>query len=350
MAHCRTWMRTIHRWASLALGLPIALIAVSGAAVDYWFELDALTAPVFYRGHGTGLPVPLDRIVAAAHQALPGGRIESLFLNQDGRVAIASLTGPWGARLRDVAIDRVSGAVLGQRWQDEALINRLYDFHTTLLLGPAGRQVSRALVVLFLALLVTGIILWWPSLARLRAALAWRLAQGRPLLDFHSKLGVYSLVLTALAGTTALILLSPPARDTDGHASGASPLASSNRSLQMLVDAAGAAHPGWQAVNLLGVDTEDAPLRVILWQTAGAVRAEALQMVTVSRQDAVVAHAPLGDDHPLVRALHNGRIAGEIGRAATSAGATAPMVLWVTGVVHWAASRPRRPKRADRDS
>lgn len=331
----RTTLRLAHRWVSLVLGLPIALIAASGAAVDYWFEVDALAAPAFYQGRDTGPPLPLDSIAAAAHRAVPGGRIENIFLNQDGRVAIASLTGAWGDRLRDVAIDRASGKVLGQRWQDEALIDQLYDFHTRLLLGEAGEAIVLALALVFVGLLASGLFLWWPSPRRWRSALSIRLAPNAKLLDLHAKLGIYGLLLTALAGGTAIILLWPAGDANAPARTGSAQTVPVPQSLQVAVDAVVSAHPDWQPVNVLSPEAAGEPLRIILWRPATFLRGEAIELVSVRRDTGAVALTPDLARQPLARALHNGRIGGEIGRAAMALGALLPLLLWVTGLVRW---------------
>jgi uncharacterized iron-regulated membrane protein len=320
----------------LVLGLPIALIAASGAAVDYWFEVDVLAAPAFYLSRHDGPALPLDRVADAAHRAVPGGQIDRLFLNQDGRIAIASLTGPWGDRLRDVAIDRTSGEVLGQRWQDEAFINRLYAFHTSMLLGDGAKPLILLLAILFVGLLVSGVALWWPSPQHWRAALSWRLTQRAKLLDLHAKAGLYGSALTAIAGVTAVILLwpdagSPPCGGGGAHVEGL------GTSLQSLVDAV--REPGWQPVNILRPDDTARPLRIILWRPAGLLRSEAIKMVAVGRDAEAITHLPLGDRHVTARAFHNGRIGGEAGRFAMALAALLPLLLWVTGFAHWLRKR-----------
>ena len=331
----RTVLRSIHRWASLVLGLPIALIAASGAAVDYWFEIDALAAPSFYAGDSAGPPLPLDRLAEAAHRAVPDARIETIFLNQDGRVAIISLTGPWGNRLRDLALGRASGRVLGARWQDEALIDRLYAFHTSLLLDDGARPLVLGLAVVFLALLASGAVLWWPAPARRRSALSLRLAPGARLIDLHAKAGIFSLALTVLAGVTAVILLLPLQADESASPPPAALPRSPMQPLQGLLDAALSASPGWQAVNLVGPENSDGPLRVILWRPAGLIRSEALRIVTVQRGARAVAELPGSDRHEPARSLHNGRIGGELGRAAMAFAALLPLALWLTGALVW---------------
>ena len=331
----RTVLRSVHRWVSLVLGLPIALIAASGAAVDYWFEIDALAAPAFYAGDSAGPPLPLDRLAAAAHRAVPGARIENIFLNLDGRVAIISLTGPWGERLRDLALGRASGKVLGERWQDEALIERLYGFHTNLLLGDGARPLVLGLAVVFLALLASGAVLWWPAPARWRSALSLRLAAGARLIDLHAKAGIFSLALTALAGVTAVMLLLPLQSDGSAPAPLAAARPSPVQPLQSLLDAAQAASPGWQAVNVLGTENADEPLRVILWRPAGLVRREALRIVHVQRATGAVAEPSGTDRHETARSLHNGRIGGELGRVAMAIAGLLPLALWITGALVW---------------
>lgn len=341
----RAVLRAAHSWLSLVLGLPIALIAASGAAVDYWFEVDALDAPAFYHGRASGPPLPLDRIAQAAHAAVPGGRIENIFLNHDGRVAIASLTGSWGERLRDIAIDRASGADLGQRWQDEALIYRLYDFHTTLMMGDAWRTLVLVFAIVFVMLIVSGLLLWWPSLAHWRAAFAWRLRPGHRLPDVHAKAGLYAFALMAVAGVTAVFLSWPSPEQPEADRPAAATSVIRTQRLQRLLDIALAPNPGWRAVNLLAFDDRAVPMRIILWRPATLLRSEAIRIVTVRRDTGAVARAPASDPHPRARALHNGRLGGELGRAAMALAALLPLLLWGTGMASWLRIRTLNRRR-----
>ena len=86
--------------------------------------------------------------------------------------------------------DPYTGARLGVRGEHEGFANTLFEFHSSLLSGDIGKQILTFNVLTMMAMLVTGLLVWWP--ARWRGAFSVTLNRGtlRSLLDLHRLGGI----------------------------------------------------------------------------------------------------------------------------------------------------------------
>lgn len=194
----RCW-KLAHRWVGLTLGSILILAAFTGALMTVARPLDEWVHADLFRVAPQASAVP----------GLPGHRIES---GADGegvlervRQQLASEFGP-GASLRlrppqqpdDSLWARVSGpwdgmvyfhprtaVELGRRGEHQVLVNLLFDLHSALLMGEAGKTILAMASLAYLLLLISGLVLWWP--VRWRHAWTVKTSAGstRALFDLH---------------------------------------------------------------------------------------------------------------------------------------------------------------------
>lgn len=193
----RLWLR-LHRWIGLGLGLVLAVAALTGASLivlkplDQWLhpELFAATAPA-------AEAASLDR-VRSALMARYGS--DAGFTLRPPREAGESLWvfvhGPWDG----VAyVDPATAAILGQRGEHEGLVHFLFELHSALLLGDAGRPLMAVLALSYFLLLATGLVLWWPADWRRAWSLQFRGGLTRSLFDVHKAGGSLLGLLIAVS-------------------------------------------------------------------------------------------------------------------------------------------------------
>lgn len=180
----RGWLR-LHRWLALALGLPLALVALLGSMlvvlkpVDRW-----LHAELFVVAPGPAAPDLLERLrqrlgaefgpTATLTFRPPRRADESL------RVAVR---GPWDGA---IYLDSRDASELGRRGAHQGLFNLLFEIHSTLLMmDEFGKPLLALLALAYLVSLIAGLVLWWPR----RWRQAWRLTLDRgalrALFDLH---------------------------------------------------------------------------------------------------------------------------------------------------------------------
>lgn len=99
-----------------------------------------------------------------------------------------------------------SGKLIHLQDMNQGWINKLNLLHRNLLLGPFGRKIVHWVTLLALPMLISGIILWWPSNKKNRKRsffLKWKASFKRINYDLHNVLGFYAswvLILSLITG------------------------------------------------------------------------------------------------------------------------------------------------------
>lgn len=215
----RPWLVRIHRWVGLASGLVVFVVALTGAVYVWEGELFALThrSLVYVSPAERHQRLSADSLYVVAQRAVPAGHVVNrltIFADR-GRSVVAM-----AERLRDgasnyfdeflyyeeVFLDPTTGDVLGvvDRKHEWIYITRMV--HTELLLAQRGEWLVGTATLVFVAMVVFGLALWWPrNRAVLRTRLSPRLTSGwkRTVYDLHNVVGFYGtigMLLVALTG------------------------------------------------------------------------------------------------------------------------------------------------------
>jgi len=197
----RQALRLIHRWLGGLVGLGLALLGISGAAL-LWQS--------WWVGVAQSSLAPSEKEVLemiAAAQAL-GASYLTLPSAEFGAARIGFGEGGGGAYLGH------DGTLLA-RWHGscERPETLLFDLHHRLLLGDSGELIAGWLGLAAILFCITGLILWWPTRRTFRLrVLPPRLT--RPAIIMHHRdIGaVLALPLLLAAGTGSLMVLPPLAQ------------------------------------------------------------------------------------------------------------------------------------------
>lgn len=184
-ASLRAWWLKAHRWFGLSLGLVLLGVALSGALMTVVRPLDPWLNPGLFRAAPApqALAQPLEQVRRQLEAEFGAGVAFRLRLPRaPGESLWASVRGNWSGT---VYFHPETAAELGRRGEHEGLANWLFELHSNLLLGEAGKAWLAATALAYLLLLVSGLVLWWP--ARWRHAFSLRLGAGgtRALFDLH---------------------------------------------------------------------------------------------------------------------------------------------------------------------
>lgn len=225
--HVRPLLRRLHLWMGLILGLPFAVLALTGALLVFYIEIDAALHPAMRAP--TTLPPPgwtsqvWDQALDTVHTQWPRAHGKWSFEVTGRQGAIPAryypptsghAAGHHGPDPMMVWLSPDGRQVLRQDQWGDYLMTFIYDIHRNLLAGDVGNYVVGWIGVATLFLLITGIMAWWPRGSWRKAlALKPRASSIRRLYDLHKLLGLSSaLLLLILAGTGALLAL--PAEKT----------------------------------------------------------------------------------------------------------------------------------------
>ena len=219
MRSLRQLNRQLHLWLGLSLGILFSLIALSGAAIVFYVEIDRWLHD---------LPVSAEPREPDWDQAL-----------QTLRTAYPDKTGPWRlevtpdaqfipARYYQPAETRgehfapmlvwilADGtAILRKDYWGHFAMTWLYNLHYQLLLGSTGTLVLGYIGLAMLMLLISGLCRWWPTSGQWRAHLRFKrrtVAIGF-LADIHKTIGIVSVLPLLLLTITGVMLALPEPTD-----------------------------------------------------------------------------------------------------------------------------------------
>jgi uncharacterized iron-regulated membrane protein len=208
----------LHLCIGLILGLYCAVLGVTGSALVFKEELNRAFHSSLYTVEVPPHPVmlSLDEMIRTFEKSYPGSTFFSITLPTTPHEApyIGYLPAEAGHSQtsqvwHELFINPYTGKILGDQPMGGSFFNVLHDFHANFLLGKTGEAINRYGVLFLLALLLSGLWLWWPS---------WRMSFQRFKDDLHPRVGFYAsgillvIVLTAAsyfwpAPTTATVSL-----------------------------------------------------------------------------------------------------------------------------------------------
>lgn len=195
-------IRQIHLWLGLATGLVVIVIGITGSLYVFEEEIRALTQQEFRLVPVENKPfVGLDKIIADFDQLAAKDKIRSIRINEQIPNATVEIT---TKKELVYYYNPYTAALVKKKGLD--WLEVVQHIHTSLLLGKTGEFIIRWSVVIFVLMLITGLILWFPGQMRLlkQSLTIKRKASFKRLnYDLHNVLGFYAsivLLITALSG------------------------------------------------------------------------------------------------------------------------------------------------------
>jgi len=229
----KVFFRSIHLYLSLAAGLVIGLVCLTGAALVFEKEFQAALYPERYEVEAGATRVPLEQLVAEVQQKIPGAQITSVKVYDDpartvelgyakeeakqktGENAGASGKekgkgghGKKGGKGGSQAfLNPYTGQITGMSEGRMPFFDTMFSLHRWLLLDDLGKMIVGCSTFLFLFIILTGLILWWPKKMKIlkqRLTLKWNAGWKRINHDLHLVIGFYTAVFLFIFAFTGL--------------------------------------------------------------------------------------------------------------------------------------------------
>lgn len=201
----------VHEWLGLTTGLVVFVVSVTGCLwvfqeeIEGWLTPDR-TVPVedgpvvaASRARDLALEVLPDRHVHGTLYGAPGDPVEVIFYEADPEF------------YQSVFLHPYTGEVLGVEDHFSGFFHFVLEGHMHLWLPEAvGEHIVGTSVLLFLVMLGTGLVLWWPRTGnkRQRFGFLWtpRTRWRRKNFDLHAIVGFYALLLAGTLAFTGSIM------------------------------------------------------------------------------------------------------------------------------------------------
>lgn len=212
----------LHLWLGLASGLVIFIVGLTGAAWCFEKELSAVFYKSKYEVKAEAKPrISADSLQAVAQKALgdayPITRIRYQNEADKSVVFYSFKSNKHGffyhqkiAYSKAVYVNPYTAAVIAVSDEKWAFFNVVLAVHRTLFMGEAGSQVVAWSTVMFVVLLISGLVLWWPknkAASRQRVWFRWKKTTSfkRRNYDLHNILGFYAFLVLLVIALTGLV-------------------------------------------------------------------------------------------------------------------------------------------------
>jgi uncharacterized iron-regulated membrane protein len=361
----RIAVRRVHLWLGLSLGLLFAVTGLTGSVLVFYPAIDHALHPGLARVSSGARPVSWQAVYEALRRdnpTRPGAwRIE---VTPGGGPIPIRYYAPVETRGRDFAplmlwLDPVSLHSVRRGFWGDYWTTWTYDLHYRLLLGEPGGIAMGIAGIVMLAMLVSGLLAWWPRTGGWRRSLAWKVDAGasRRLYDVHKWTGIGgSVVLIVVTVTGFMLDLPDQVRPIVARTSplfvpprlASVPRPTGFLPLDELVRRAQAVLPGSSLAWIETPADARGVVRVNLMVPGEPSRRFPRSNVWLDPYDGRVLavrdeRADSGGDTLLtwLHPLHSGEAFGLVGRWLVFVSGLLPAVLFVTGLWRWSGRRKR---------
>jgi len=200
------WVGRIHLWLGLISGLFVCFLGITGCILAFEKEIENVTQPYRNLEVQNKPLLPPTALKKIADQALPNKHAHSITY-QPGKTAQVVYYNFEPEYYYIVFVNQYSGEVIKVKNMDDDFFRIVIMGHYYLWLPPTiGQPVLTTATLLFVVLLFSGLILWWPknkAASKQRFTIKWNAKWRRVNYDFHNVLGFYItwiIIFIALSG------------------------------------------------------------------------------------------------------------------------------------------------------
>ncbi|RPE14197.1 PepSY domain-containing protein [Chitinophaga lutea] len=202
----------LHLWLGLVTGIIMVIVCVMACVWVFNDEITTLLEPETRVARQEAPVLPPSRLKAIADSVYPGKRM-NYAMYQQGKAAYVVL-GEGRRGNTTLRVNPYTGHVISIKEQQEGEV----DFFRWALNGhrflwlpyKIGRPVVNYGTLIFVFILITGMVLWWPkkwkkSTREKSFSIKWKASFKRVNYDLHNVLGFYSLVVVLAMALTGMV-------------------------------------------------------------------------------------------------------------------------------------------------
>lgn len=196
-------IRKLHLWLGLFSGIIVFIIALTGCVYVFKEEITSFTNSDFeVVKRQDSSRVSLDEVIDSYHKNHPEN--ELLFINQKESEPNATII--LGNKEVQVAYNPYNGNEVMAMQSSESFFALVLEIHRTLLLGEIGEHIIAITTVIFLFMLLSGLVLWFPThLVKLKSFFTVSNKSFKRLnFDLHRIGGFYSFLVLVFIASTGL--------------------------------------------------------------------------------------------------------------------------------------------------
>ena len=196
----------IHLWLGFVSGIIVAFLGITGCMLAFQHEIEQVTNPYQFVAVQKKPVLPPSRFQEIAVLALPEKHIHGIAYREPGKAIVATFYSEDYYYL--VYLNSYSGEVIKVKDMSRDFFRFIVNGHFYLWLPPRiGQPIVASATLIFVIMLITGIILWWPRSSRFSKqtfSVKWVNAD-RKKLDLHRVLGFYASWILIFITFTGLV-------------------------------------------------------------------------------------------------------------------------------------------------
>jgi uncharacterized iron-regulated membrane protein len=197
----------VHLWLGLISGLIVVFLGITGCMLAFEHEIRYFTEPFAKTAVQDKPYLPPTALKLAAEKHLGGKQVNGIEYPGKGKSAVASYYDADNYKL--VYLDPYTGETLKVKNMNRDFFRVIINGHFYLWLPPdIGQPIVASATLIFLVMLITGLILWWPknkAARKQRFSIKWNAKWRRVNYDLHNVLGFYMTWVAVFIAITGLV-------------------------------------------------------------------------------------------------------------------------------------------------
>ncbi|HOX83684.1 MAG TPA: PepSY-associated TM helix domain-containing protein [Chryseolinea sp.] len=199
----------LHLWLGLSSGLVVFIISITGCIYAFQAEIQNLTQPYRFVEYQEKPVLPPSQLKAIAEKELPGKKVHAVLYAKPGKTSQVIFYDFDPEYFYLVYLNPYSGEVLKVKDENADFFRIVLLGHFYLWLPPElGQLIATSATLIFLVMLISGIILWWPKnkkATRQRFKIKWNTRWRRKNYDLHNVLGFYISLIAIILALTGMV-------------------------------------------------------------------------------------------------------------------------------------------------
>lgn len=198
----------LHLWLGLASGIIIFIAAITGSLLVFEKEIDSTLNPDYYNVSEIGAEKKsLDYCVDILQKEYGVKEITRISTFSDPSRTIQIFGKDADKKVHLFSVNPYTGKVQASTLQKSRFFAVVLEIHRQLLMGETGGIIMGTSCLIFVFMLISGLVLWWPKKIKnlkQRLKIKWDASFTRIVWDLHSTVGFYSFFILLIISLTGL--------------------------------------------------------------------------------------------------------------------------------------------------
>lgn len=199
----------LHLWLGLSSGLLVFFLGITGCLLAFELEIRSVTEPFRNVTVEEGKAyLPPSQLKAIAEKYLDSKKAWGIEYPGRGKATLASYYDETHYEI--VFLNPYTGQVLKHKNMTKDFFRIVLDGHFYLWLPhQVGQPILASATLVFLFMLITGLVLWWPrnkTARKQRFSIKWTATFKRKNYDLHNVLGFYATWIVIFLAITGLVM------------------------------------------------------------------------------------------------------------------------------------------------